>query len=119
MRVRGVEKLTLEQVQAEMALGGRFVFYEYCVSVIVATMRRPSDVYFLPANDLGVIRGLPYVLLSLFFGWWGIPFGVLYTPMTIFTNLCGGRELSEAATIEVLILLQTSHAPRMVPCDEA
>lgn len=119
MRVRGVEKLTVEQLEVELALGGRFVFYEYCVSIVIATMRRPSDVYFLPADDLGIVRGLPYVLLSFFFGWWGIPFGLLYTPMTIFTNLCGGRELSETETAEVLAYLQSSSAPRMVPCDEA
>lgn len=119
MQIRGAENLTAEQLEIELALGGRFVFYEYCVSVIIATMRRPSDIYFLRANDLGIVRGLPYVLLSFCFGWWGIPFGLLYTPMTIFTNLCGGRELSEQATLDVLAQLPSSRASRMVPCDES
>lgn len=104
MRIRGAEHLSAEELEVELALGGRLVFYEYCISVIIATTRRPSDVCFLPAGDLGVARGVPYVLLSLLLGWWGIPFGLLYTPLTIFTNLCGGRELSPQATAEVLSL---------------
>jgi len=119
MRIRGVENLSREQLDAELALGGRFVFYEYCLSVLFATSRRPSDVYFLKAEDLGIVRGLPYAALSFCFGWWGIPFGLLYTPMTIFTNLCGGRELSEQAALEVLALLHASMDSRITPCDEA
>jgi hypothetical protein len=119
MRIRGVDKLTMEMIESELALGGRFVFYEYCISILFATLRRPSDIVFLKANDQGIVRGLPYVLISLLFGWWGIPFGLIYTPMTIFTNLSGGRELSDQATFEVLNWLQTSNVPRMVPCDES
>ena len=95
MQVRGTEKLTAEEVEVELALGGRFVFYEYCVSIVIATMRRPSDVYFLPANDLGIVRGLPYVLLSFFFGWWGIPWGPIYTIQSLWVNFSGGRDVTK------------------------
>ena len=27
-------------------------------------------------------------------GWWGFPFGVIYTPMSIFTNLRGGKDMT-------------------------
>jgi hypothetical protein len=28
------------------------------------------------------------------FGWWGIPWGVIYTPLTIMTNVMGGFDVS-------------------------
>jgi hypothetical protein len=65
------------------------------------TLRRPTDIFFLRADQYGWPRGLPYSLLSLLFGWWGIPWGLIYTPLTLFTNLCGGRDV----TTEVRALL--------------
>jgi len=40
------------------------------------------------------VRGLPYCLVSLLFGWWGLPWGVVLTPVTIFSNLTGGRDIT-------------------------
>lgn len=98
MRIDGVENLTAEELRAELAAGGRFVFYEYCISFLVLTLRRPTRIRFLRAGDGGLLRGLPYVLLSLLLGWWGLPWGVIYTPLTIFTNLCGGQDVTEDVT---------------------
>ncbi len=94
MRIRGIEGLTAEEVEELLRGGARFVFFEYCVSVVVATLRRPSAVYLVPAGDLGIARGLPYTLLSLFLGWWGVPWGLLYTPLVLLTNLSGGCDVT-------------------------
>src|SRR6266508_3945474 len=74
--------------------GGRVVFYEYCVSLIIFTLRRPSCLYYLPPGDRGVLRGLPYTLLSFFLGWWGVPWGILYTPFALLNNLSGGCDVT-------------------------
>jgi hypothetical protein len=74
----------------------RLVFYEYCVSVVFLTLRRPSRVYRLRPGERGVLRSLPYALVSLLLGWWGVPWGLVYTPLTLWTDLTGGRELTEA-----------------------
>jgi hypothetical protein len=120
MRIHGIEDLTPAEIEQEVEAGGRFVFYEYCISLLVASTRRPSDVYFLRADDWGVLRGLPYCLLSLFFGWWGIPWGLIYTPLSLFNNLGGGCDV----TAEIMPLLQAPAAPAdqaegRLPCDEA
>lgn len=104
MPIHGIEKLSLAEVEQELSDGGCFVFYEYCISLVLVTLRRPTDIYFLRANDTGLLRGIPFVLLSLLFGWWGLPWGVIYTPLTIFTNLSGGQDV----TPEVWALLQSS-----------
>lgn len=121
MAIRGIEELALEDIEREIAAGGRFVFYEYCISLIVASSRRPTDVVFLRGNDSGVVRGLPYCLLSLLLGWWGLPWGVIYTPLTLFNNLCGGCDVTD----EVLARLKGARAPeatadletRIPPCE--
>jgi hypothetical protein len=101
MRIHGIDQLTPAELEHELAAGGRFVFFEYCISFVALTLRRPTDIYFLRADQYGWPRGLPYTVLSLLLGWWGIPWGLIYTPLTLFTNLSGGRDV----TAEVRALL--------------
>ena len=77
-----------------VASGGRLVVYEFCISLILITLRRPSAPVYLRPGERGIVRGLPYSLLSLLFGWWGLPWGMIYTPLTILTNLRGGFDVS-------------------------
>jgi hypothetical protein len=69
----------------------RLVFYEYCISLIFLSLRRPTAVVRLRPGQYGWFRGLPYTILSLLLGWWCIPWGFLYTPLVLWTNLSGGR----------------------------
>jgi hypothetical protein len=82
------------EVKEALEQGGRVVVYEFCISLIFITLRRPSSPIVLPPGNRGIIRGLPYCLISLVFGWWGIPWGVIYTPLTIMTNVMGGFDVS-------------------------
>jgi hypothetical protein len=95
MRIRGAEDLTAEQLTAELAAGSRLVFFEYCISILFLTLRCPTDVYLLRAGESALVRGLPYTALSLFLGWWGLPMGILYTPLTLITNLTGGCDVTD------------------------
>lgn len=74
--------------------GGRVVFYEWCISCIIFTLRRPSGLILLRFREYGLVRGLPYTLLSLLLGWWGLPWGFVYTPLVLLTNLCGGCDVT-------------------------
>jgi hypothetical protein len=95
MRVAGIDGLTTEQLAEELNEGGRFVFYEYCISCLVFTLRRPTDIIFLRSDQRGWVRGLPYTMLSAILGWWGLPWGVIYTPLALATNLAGGCDVTE------------------------
>ena len=94
MNIRGMDHLTPAELEKELAAGARFVFFEVCISLIFLTLRRPTEVYFLRANDLGVARGLPYTLTSLLLGWWGVPWGIIYTPLVLLTNVSGGCDVT-------------------------
>ncbi|HEV7330774.1 MAG TPA: hypothetical protein VGN63_07035 [Flavisolibacter sp.] len=89
MKVRGIKGLTVAQVQNEIARGGRFVQYTWCVSLLVVTFRYPSAVYFIRRDENAFVKGLPFTIITLLLGWWGIPYGVFYTLRAIYTNIEG------------------------------
>ena len=95
MRIQGIEGMRPEELLEELEYGGRFVFFEYCISCLVFSLRRPTDVFWLPGNEWGWVRALPYSLLTLCLGWWGLPWGLIYTPLTLVTNLAGGCDVTD------------------------
>jgi hypothetical protein len=104
MQLRGLEALTATDLESQLRAGARFVYFEYCISFLLVTLRRPSAIVLLGPDERGLVRGLPYTLVSLLLGWWGLPWGLVYTPLAVFTNLSGGRDV----TAEVQAFLQTS-----------
>lgn len=72
-RIIGAEGLSDEEIALKLTEGGRLVSYQYCISVVVLTFRRSSDLHLLKPGESGFSRALPYACISLFCGWWGIP----------------------------------------------
>lgn len=95
MSIKGVEGLTVGEVQDQVRQGAKFVVFGYCMSFLVITLRRSSDVRFIRAGESVFTASLPFTLLSLFLGWWGFPFGLVYTPMVVIQNLAGGRDVTQ------------------------
>ncbi|MEW5738866.1 MAG: hypothetical protein AB1938_08055 [Myxococcota bacterium] len=94
MDIKGIDGMSVGELQDQVRQGGRFVIFSYCISIVVMTFKRSSDIHFLRAGDSAVLAGLPYTLLSLFLGWWGIPWGFIYTPMALVQNLGGGKDVT-------------------------
>lgn len=106
-KIKGLENIqTGAQLQQELAAGGKFVVYSYVVSVLILTFRRSSDIYFVRGGESRVTPGLGFSLLSLAIGWWGFPWGIIYTPMALWTNFNGGKDV----TNEVLASMRSSQA---------
>jgi hypothetical protein len=95
MQIRGVEGLTHEQLQSEIARGGRFVLFQYCISVLILTFRRSSDIYFLRVGESATRHSIRFTILSLIAGWWGLPWGPIYTVGALATNLGGGKDVTD------------------------
>jgi len=94
MQIQGMEGMTTGQVQFELQRGAKFVFYYYCVSLLVITFRRPSSIYFLRAGENAVVKGLPWTLLTFVTGWWGIPWGPIYSIQSLVINFKGGKDVT-------------------------
>ena len=73
MKIIGTDHLTNEQVKHELSKGGKFVIYQYAVSLLVVSFKRSSDIYFVTSDRPFTGPRLGYTLLSLIAGWWGVP----------------------------------------------
>jgi hypothetical protein len=99
MPIRNTENLSKEELDFELQRGGRFVLYYYCISIVVMTFRRGSPVYFVRAGESRFKQGLPYTLLSLVAGWWGIPFGPIFTIQSLYVNCRGGKDVTDQIVV--------------------
>jgi hypothetical protein len=94
MKIVGIEGMSPAQLQEAVTQGGRFVIYQYCVSVFVMSFKRSSSVYFVKAGESAAKPGMKFTLASLLVGWWGIPWGPIWTIGTIFRNSRGGVDVT-------------------------
>ena len=100
-KVIGIEGMTADELNWELREGGRFVIFQYCISIIILTFRLSSDIYFIRSGESTFNKSIGYTLISLLLGWWGIPWGPIYTIDSLITNLSGGKDVTQ----EVVALL--------------
>ena len=93
--IKGVESMTLQQIQAEVNSGAKFILFQYCISIGIMTFRRSSAVYLIRDGESVLQKGLKYTFTTLFLGWWGFPWGLIYTPAVLYKNLSGGKDVTE------------------------
>jgi hypothetical protein len=94
-KIRGIEGMKQGELDFEIRRGAKFVLFQYCISVIILTFRRPSDIYFFRQGENPVVKGLPFTLLSLVAGSWGIPWGPIYTIQSVYNNSRGGKDVTQ------------------------
>jgi hypothetical protein len=95
MKIVGTDGMTPEQVGWEVQRGGKFVFFQYCISLLVVTFKRPSSIYLIKSGESSLKQRLSFTLISLVFGWWGFPWGPIWTLSTIAQNLAGGKDVTK------------------------
>lgn len=89
MKVKDLSGWTRDALEEDIRNGGRFVVYTYVISYIVMTEKKPSDVFYLRPGDSAFGHGIKYFLISILFGWWGIPWGPIYTIQAIYYAFTG------------------------------
>ena len=94
LKIVGVGNLTPLELHEELENGGKFVIYKYCISIMVLTFQRPSAIHFIRSDQSAVVHGLKYSLMSVITGWWGIPWGPIYTIGSLYTNFRGGQDVT-------------------------
>ena len=99
-KIVGIDHLTNAEINAAVEDGARFVAYHYTISIGIMTFRRSSAVHFVPAGSSSVVKGLPYTLLTLVAGWWGIPWGPIYTISSLAKNLSGGEDVTPYGPVQ-------------------
>ncbi|MBX7223588.1 MAG: hypothetical protein K1Y36_26985 [Blastocatellia bacterium] len=93
--IKGIEGLTYEQMYWEVQQGARFVYFQYCFSILIMSFKRSSDIYFIRPGESAIGKGAGYTILSALVGWWGFPWGLIFTVQVLATNLGGGTDVTQ------------------------
>ena len=101
MSVSGVDGLSAAEVREGVVAGGRFVVFQWVISIVVMSFRRNSPIFYIPPGGSTVSKCLPYCARSLVLGWWGFPWGFIWTPFSIMRNLRGGIDVT-ASVMKVI-----------------
>lgn len=96
--VAGTAGMTLQQIEDDVLRGGRFRVFRYNFSVIVMSFMRSSGLQYIRAGHGPGGHAWPWTVFSMIVGWWGVPWGLIYTVQTLYTNCMGGQDV----TLEVL-----------------
>ena len=110
MRIIGAEHLSGENLADELRRGGKFVQFTWALSVIILSFRLRTDIYYLRPGESAVGKAIPFVLLSCVAGWWGFPFGPIFTLWAIIENLSGGRNVTGAVVAALQVPVSTQAA---------
>jgi len=95
MRISGINGLSVMEINNEIRNGGKFVVYQYCASVVVASVKDNTRIQFIRHDESSFKKGLKYSLATFLVGWWGIPYGPFYTISTLITNFKGGIDVTD------------------------
>jgi hypothetical protein len=109
VKIIGLEDIkSSSHLQQELQQDGKFVIYQYCISLVIIPFKRSSNIYFIRHSDNAIVKGLPFTLLSLLLGWWGIPWGPIYTIQSIWINPKGGKDVTKDVLAPII---STSQSP--------
>jgi hypothetical protein len=95
MKIKNIGGLSADDLQREVDAGGKFVYFPYTISLLFVTLKRSSGVYLIRKGSNAGAKSIPYILVSLILGWWGIPYGPLYTIESIRDNFNGGKDVTD------------------------
>jgi hypothetical protein len=118
MKINGIEGLTATQIKSEIERGAKFVTFHYCISIVVLSFKRVSEIYFIRAGESGARKGSKYTLLALLFGWWGVPFGIFWTIQALIYNLGGGNNVTKEVVAFLDLSNDESKTPSQLPTPE-
>jgi hypothetical protein len=99
--IKGIAGMSPQEIGFEINRGGKFVCYRYCISAVVVTVTRSSDIYFVRAGENRIMKGLPWIVLTVLLGWWGIPWGPIRSVHSLWINFRGGNDLTPAVANSV------------------
>jgi hypothetical protein len=95
VKIVGIDDMTVGELVEEVNNGGRFVIFQYAISILVMSFKNPSDIHFVRAGEGTFGKAFGPTLVSMFLGWWGIPFGIIFTIESLYINLSGGRNVTD------------------------
>lgn len=95
MLIKNIDGLSISQIKELVNKGGKFVIFPYTISFVIMTLKRSSDIYFIREDENSFKYSYSYVLLNFLIGWWGLPWGPIYTIGALYNHIIGGKDLTQ------------------------
>jgi hypothetical protein len=73
--------------------------YIFTFSLITLSFKMPSRFYIAGQENTGLVNFV-YTSLNLLLGWWGIPWGPIYTIQSLVNNLKGGNQITVESVLK-------------------
>ncbi|MEO3404620.1 hypothetical protein AAFN85_12005 [Mucilaginibacter sp. CAU 1740] len=101
--IKNTNGITINEFYQCIDNGGKIVIYGYCISVIAFTYRLISPPHLIRVGESQAKFKKHYNTLSLLFGWWGFPWGPIYTIDMIKINRKnrGGVDVTDEVLLKV------------------
>jgi hypothetical protein len=84
-----------EAILDEIKRGARFVRYPYCISIIFMSFKRESGINLVSSRSDALLKSFPWIILTMLLGWWGVPWGPIWSIQCILKGLSGGRDVTD------------------------
>lgn len=108
MKIECLENWTIEELEADIAKGGKFVIFTYTISILLVTFRRPSDIFYIKSDEYSIADGWPFFLISLFLGWWGVPWGPVYSIQSLWYAFTG-KNVTDDIKDEIMLHMRSGN----------
>lgn len=102
MQIKNIEGLNVVQIKELVSQGAEFVYFPYTVSFVLGTVRRSSSIYFIRPDEGKFKYSYKHVGVNALLGWWGIPWGPIYTIGSMYHQLSGGKDVTQEVLSELI-----------------
>src|SRR5687768_16324954 len=105
-RLTNVDGMSLDEIDAAIAGGARFVMFAYAISAIAFTFSKPTKIWFVRSDDEARRIARRFSIMTALLGWWGFPHGPIESVRALAVNRGGGVDVTDdvrkALTTEAL-----------------
>jgi len=102
MQIKNIEGLSVAQIKELVNQGAEFVYFPYTVSFVLGTVKRASSIYFIRPYEGKFKYSYKHVGVNALLGWWGIPWGPIYTIGSMYHQLSGGKDVTQAVLSDLI-----------------
>ncbi len=102
MEIKNIQGLRVSEIKQLVNQGAKFVIFPYTISLILMTLRRNSSIYFIRPGENTMKYSYGHVGVNLLLGWWGIPWGPIYTIGAAYRHIVGGKDVTQIILSELI-----------------
>ncbi len=100
--VNGTQGMTIGQLEDDILQGGKFILFAWNFSMVIVSFRRSSPLTYVRSGDWSGPKALLWSAPSFVLGWWGFPWGVIFTISSLWQNSMGGKDVT-AVVLRALV----------------